>query len=161
MKKFLFCLFICFGANAQVSDVDVIRNLRNEVISDKSKTSQGLREILEKYFNDKCKVAINSEEISLNRDHFSRYAGIVAAVFPKIKGDYKLEVLKNVSNKDLTNKLLKKINTSVKISDEQKIKIDFILKDKKISEINCKDIPLNLKKKLILKGVFNLLKGTD
>ena len=160
MKEFLFCLLICFSANAQVSDIDIVQNLKNEVISDKSKTSEELRKILEKYFNDKCKVVINSEEIILNKNHFGRYAGIVAAVFPKIKGNYKLEVLKNVSDEDLSNKLkMSHINTSVKLSEKQSIKIDFVLEKEKLSEVRCKDVPLTLKQRLILKGVFNLLRS--
>ena len=160
MKKCLLCLAISFCVSAQVSGIDIIQNLQKGMISGKSKTSEELREILEKYFNDKCRVVVNSEEITLNKNHFSRYAGIVAAVFPKIKGDCKLEVLKNVLNENLTNES-KKINTSVKVSEKKEVKIDFVLKDKKISEINCKDVPLNLKKKLVLKGIFNLLKNTD
>ena len=157
MKEFLFCLLICFSANAQVSDVNVIQNLKNEVISDKSKTSEELQEILEKYFNDKCKIVVNNEEITLNKNHFGRYAGIAAAVFPKIKGNYKLEVLKDVSNKDLSNK---KTSTSVKLSEKQEVKIDFALENEKLSEVNCKDVPLTLKQRLMLKGVLNLLRKT-
>lgn len=160
MKKCLLYLAISFCVNTQAFCIDIIRNLHKRVISDQSKTSEKLREILEKYFNDKCKVVVNSEEITLNKNHFSRYAGIVATVFPKIEENYKLEVLKNVLNEDLTNES-KQINTSVKVSEKKEVKIGFVLKNKKISEINCENVPLNLKKKLVLKGIFNLLKNTD
>ena len=156
MKKLLLILLVCFSANAQVSDVDVIRNLKSELVSEKSKDSEELQKILEKYFSDSCKVTVDSEEIVLKREHFPQYAKIGAVFVPK--KNYDLEVSKDILDKNLKNEP-KKISTYLKISEKRKIKINFTLNNEKIREINCKDVPLNFKQRLMLKGIFNLLRG--
>jgi hypothetical protein len=158
MKKFLLGLLICVCANAQVSDVDMIRNLKSELMSGKSKDSEELQKVLEKYFNDGCKVIVNSEEIVLKRERFPQYAKIGAMFIPKKDRD--LEILKDILDKNLKNEP-KKISTYLKISEKRKININFTLNNEKISEINCKDVPLNFKQRLMLKGIFNLLRGAD
>ena len=44
------------------------------------------------------------------------------------------------------------------ISKKQRVKIDFVLKDEKLSEVTLKDVPLNRSQSLMLRGIFNLLK---
>lgn len=158
MKKFLLGLLICVCANAQVSDVDVIRKLKSELVSGKSKDSEELRKILEKYFSDGCKIVVNSEEIVLKRERFPQYAKIGAMFIPK--KDHDLEIPKDILDKNLKNEP-KKINTYLKVSEKRKIKVNFTLNNEKISEINCKDVPLSFKQCLMLKGIFNLLRGPD
>lgn len=158
MKKFLLGLLICVCANAQVSDVDVIWNLKRELMSEKSRDSEELQKILEKYFNDECKIVVDREEIVLRREYFPQYAKIGAMFIPK--KDHSLEISKDILDKNLKSEP-KKISTYLKISEKRKIKIDFALRNEKISEINCKDVLLNFKQRLILKGIFNLLRGAD
>ena len=147
---------VCFCANAQVSDIGVIQNLKSELVSEKSKDSEELQKILEKYFNDGCKVVVNNEEIILKRECFPQYAKIGAMFVPKRYR--KLEIPGSVLNENLKN-ASGKVSTYLNMLD--KIKIDFALKNEKISEVSCKDVPMNFKQSLMLKGIFNLLRGAD
>lgn len=158
MKKFLLGLLICVYANAQVSDIDLIQKLKRELVSEKSRDSEELQKILEKYFNDGCKIIVNSEEIVLKKERFPQYAKIGAMFIPK--KDHDLEIPKDILDKNLKNEQ-KKISTYLKISEKRKIKINFTLNNEKISEINCEDVPLNFKQRLMLKGIFNLLRRAD
>lgn len=157
MKKFLVCLLFCFYINAQVSDISIVQNLQSEIASKKSKNPEELQKILEKYFNDGCKVVINSDEVVLKKENFKQYAKIGSIFIPKSRS-YKLKFSEKISDKDLKSQLKRTVlNTYLKISDNQKIGIDFVLENQKISEINCENIPLSLKQRLTLKGIINLL----
>jgi len=156
MKKFLLSLLFCSCVSAQVSDVEVIQNLQEEIVSEKSKNSEELQRILEKYFNDGCRVIVNNEEIVLKKEYFPQYAKIGAMFVPKRYR--KLEIPKSVLNENLKN-ASGKVSTYLNMLD--KIKIDFALKNEKISEVSCKDVPMNFKQSLMLKGIFNLLRGAD
>lgn len=164
MKKFLLGLLFCFCVSAQVSDVEVLRNLQNEIISENSKSSEDLQKILERYFNDGCKVTVNKEEIILKKDLFSQYANIGSVFLSKMKKDCELEFPKNDLSDDSKNDKKgdsnKKLGLGVflNISKKQRVKIDFILKDEKLSEVTLKDVPLNRSQSLMLRGIFNLLK---
>ena len=158
MKKFLLCLLVCVYASARVSDVEVVQNLKRELVSEKSRNSEELQKILEKYFNDECKIIVNREEIVLKRECFPQYAKIGAMFIPK--KDHKIEIPKNILDENL-NDASGKTSTYLKISEKRKIKIDFALRNEKISEIECKDVPLNFKQRLMLRGIFNLLRETD
>ena len=158
MKKFLLCLLVCVCVNARVSDVEVIRNLKRELVSEKSRDSEEFRKILEKYFNDECKVIVNNEEVVLKKEHFPQYAKIGSMFVPK--KDHKIEIPKNILDENL-NDASGKTSTYLNISEKRKIKIDFALRNEKISEIECKDVPLNFKQRLMLRGIFNLLRETD
>ena len=157
MKKCLLCLAISFCVNAQVSNISVVQNLQSEIASKKSKNPGELQKVLEKYFNDGCKVVINDDEIVLKKENFKQYAKIGSIFIPKSRR-YKLKFSEKISDKDLKNQLKRTIlNAYLKISDNQKIGIDFVLENQKISEINCENIPLSLKQRLTLKGIINLL----
>ena len=158
MKRFLLSLLVCFCVNAQVSDIDIIQKLKSELVSENSKNSEELQKILEKYFNDGCKVVVDREEIVLKRECFPQYAKIGAMFIPK--KDHKIEIPKNILDENL-NDASGKTSTYLKISEKRKIKIDFALRNEKISEIECKDVPLNFKQRLMLRGIFNLLRETD
>ncbi len=157
MKKFLISLLICFCVDAHVSDIGVVQNLCKELASEKSKNSDGLQKVLDKYLNDGCKVTIGNEEVVLAREGFEQYAKIGAVFFTKKA--YKLEFLKDISNENLNKEQRKDtLNVSLKISEKQKIEVVFTLENKKISEVNCKNIQLNLKQQIMLKGIFNLIR---
>ena len=165
MKKFVIGLLICFCAGAQVSDVEVVQNLQNEIVSEKSKNAEELQKVLERYFNDGCKVVVNDEEVVLKKERFPQYAKIGAAFVSKIKKDhekdYKFEIPKNILNDNgRNNEKSDGIKQSVflNISEKQRVKIDFVLENKKFSEVSLKDVPLSRGQKLMLRGVFNLLK---
>ena len=158
MKRFLLSLLVCFCVNAQISDIDIIQKLKSELVSENSKNSEELQKILEKYFNDGCKVVVDREEIVLKRECFPQYTKIGAMFIPKKA--HNLEISKDILDKNLKSEP-KRISTYLKISEKRKIKIDFALRNEKISEINCKDVPLNFKQRIMLKGIFNLLQGAD
>ncbi len=156
-------MLICSLAEAQISDVDIVNSLKNEIDSESSKNAEEFLNIFEKYFNDGCKITINDEKIILKKDRFSQYANIVAAFFPKIKKGYKFEIPKSILNDDGKNNKKSddkksKLSAFLNISEKQRIKIDFVLENKKFSEVILKDVPLSRGQSLMLRGILNLLK---
>ncbi|MBO4405312.1 MAG: hypothetical protein J5821_01120 [Alphaproteobacteria bacterium] len=163
MKKFLVGLLFCSLAEAQVSEVEVVTNLKDEIVSESSKNAKELQKILERYFNDGCKVVVNNEEMVLKKDRFSQYASVGAAFLPNIKKDYEFEFPKKDLSDDGKSDVeddgkRSELSAFLNISKKQRIKINFVLENEKLSEVVLKDVPLNRGQNLILRGIFNLLK---
>ena len=155
MKKFLVSLAFFSLAEAQIPEIEVVNSLKKEIVEDNPKSPEESQKILTKYFNDGCRIKVNDEKIILKQERFSQYASIAAAFFPKIKKNFELKISKDISKSD-DGKV--ELNASLDISKNQKTKIDFVLENKKFSEIICKDVPLSKGQRFMLRGVFNLLK---
>ena len=156
VKKFLLGLLLCFCVDAKVSEGGVVQDLQSEIFSEKSKQPEELQKVLEKYFNEGCKIVVNDEEIVLKKEHFDQYSKIGALILPKINKDCKLEILENNLNENLKKNKRSNLRVFLKISEKQKIKLGLVIENQKISEVSCEDVSLNLKQKVMLKGIFNL-----
>ena len=145
-------LFLLMSLNVSASEMDVVRNLKNEITSEGAKSVEDITDILERYFADGCLVSINGKEITLKKNRFKQYATTIAFSYPQGKKDYELKIEKVVSSEDSVD-----VEAVLIVSSGKQMNVEFGLKDNNIIRVVCDNATLSKKQRLILGGVLNLL----
>lgn len=160
MKKILLGLFLALSLNAQVADVseiNIVHNLKEDLVAGESKSSEAILAILEKYFADGCEIVVNKKGLVLKKKHFNRYASSFAMFYPKEKIDCEMKIKEAVPVQDGVDNIVCVKATVSLPKKQQTINVDFTFKDQKLIKAVSDDVPLSVNQRLMLVGLFNLL----
>lgn len=136
-----------------ISALNVVHNFKKQLFSYEGKNSKKLKSILDLYISDGCKININDNNLILKEKYFQNYASIGALFYPKINRKVKFRVIEEKKigedNFFVSGYFLSPL--------EKKVNVEFLVKNRKISKIQCKNLELNHSQKLALSLIFNLL----